>query len=445
MPQTIEAAITNNIRGDLRPINPTDIRVSEDTVADIKEVERIIQVLKNKGSLPEIIVTQDNALISGINALEAAIQFGQSVILATVQRRNNKSAKLHLATIKLDGGTQSRAGINQQIVDEYAAAWRDEVIFPPIIVFYDGENYWLADGFHRCLSAKQARLTEIDADIRQGTRRDAVLFSVGANSNHGLRRTNEDKRRAVMTLLQDDEWKQWSDREIARRTGVHHDTVGRLRAELSGGIRQIEAGGAGEQGRKVSRNGSTYSQKSRSSRSSTSSATKAAQKPWLPKETEVVEITRGKFKGNHAEVRVISGNMAMCHLIGSDENERENILLSDMKPIETAEQDSATSVTSVAQETAQKQAELGLGKGEQVLPDQERNEGFDTSDNQQQAATVVNLSTTADAWIAEAAIALMRLSPEQLNQAIIKASPSWDKAHIEAAYQALHQCGSKAA
>lgn len=45
--------------------------------------------------------------------------------------------------------------------------------------------------------------------------------------------TNEDKRRAVMTLLQDAEWARWSDSEIARRCGVNQSTVSRIRAELS--------------------------------------------------------------------------------------------------------------------------------------------------------------------------------------------------------------------
>jgi hypothetical protein len=36
--------------------------------------------------------------------------------------------------------------------------------------------------------------------------RDAILFSVSANGTHGQRRTNEDKRRAVLCLLNDPEW-----------------------------------------------------------------------------------------------------------------------------------------------------------------------------------------------------------------------------------------------
>lgn len=32
-------------------------------------------------------------------------------------------------------------------------------------------------------------------------------------------------------LLEDEEWAAWSDREIARRCAVHHELVGRVRAE----------------------------------------------------------------------------------------------------------------------------------------------------------------------------------------------------------------------
>lgn len=157
---------------------------------------------------------------------------------------------LDIARIRLDGGTQPRAEINPVIIAEYTESLQDGVIFPPVTVFYDGSDYWLADGYHRIKAAQQAGLSEFEADVHQGTRRDAVLYSVGANAQHGLRRTNADKRRAVETLLRDDEWTAWSNREIARRTMVSHKLVNTLRSELSGIKFQIE--------RKFERNGKTY-------------------------------------------------------------------------------------------------------------------------------------------------------------------------------------------
>jgi len=154
----------------------------------------------------------------------------------------------------MDGGTQSRAQLDWVAIDEYAGAMRDGAIFPPIIVFYDGVDYWLADGFHRVRSAEKANLAELPADVRQGTRRDAILHSVSANADHGVRRTNRDKRQAVLMLLGDAEWGGWSDREVARRCGVSHVTVLNIRHELSVKNEQIQKPTT----RKVSRNGKTY-------------------------------------------------------------------------------------------------------------------------------------------------------------------------------------------
>jgi hypothetical protein len=118
------------------------------------------------------------------------------------------------------------------VVAEYAAAMADGAESPPAVVFHDGASYWLADGFHRTHAARRATIKTIQAEIHNGTKRDAILYSVGANSAHGLRRDNRDKRKAVMTLLQDEEWSQWSNREIARHCAVDHTTVGRLRKSL---------------------------------------------------------------------------------------------------------------------------------------------------------------------------------------------------------------------
>lgn len=144
---------------------------------------------------------------------------------------------LEIASIRTDLGTQMRVQSDQQTTLEYVQAYLDGDDMPPVVVFRTPEGDILADGFHRLEAAEAAKLETIEADVREGTRRDAILYAVGANAHHGLRRTNADKRRAIETLLADDEWCQWSDREIARKTGVHHETVGEVR-RATGGIRQ---------------------------------------------------------------------------------------------------------------------------------------------------------------------------------------------------------------
>jgi len=133
--------------------------------------------------------------------------------------------------IRTDGGTQPRAEISNEVVQDYAQDMLQGAKFPAVVVFYDGAAYWLADGFHRVAAAKVARLAEIDVDVRQGTRRDAILYAVGANGAHGFRRSNDDKRRSVITLLDDAEWSQWSSNKIAEKCAVSHTFVDRIREE----------------------------------------------------------------------------------------------------------------------------------------------------------------------------------------------------------------------
>lgn len=154
-----------------------------------------------------------------------------------------------LEKLRLDGGTQSRAVTDADTVMKYAYDMEHGQMFPPVVVFHDGSDHWLADGFQRVYAAQALEWDRILADIRQGTQRDAILYSCGANAAHGLPRTNEDKRRAVRKLLEDEEWAGWSDRKIADIASVSPDFVNRLRAELfppsviERQIRQAERGG----------------------------------------------------------------------------------------------------------------------------------------------------------------------------------------------------------
>jgi hypothetical protein len=127
-----------------------------------------------------------------------------------------------------------RAEMRVETVDDYANDMLDGAAFPPIIVFFDGNDYWLADGFHRAQAARKIDREAVLADVREGTARDAILHGVGSNSAHGLRRTHADKRRAVERLLKDPEWSRWSDRKVAEAAWVDHKTVAAIRRELAG-------------------------------------------------------------------------------------------------------------------------------------------------------------------------------------------------------------------
>jgi hypothetical protein len=185
-----------------------------------------------------------------------------------------------LDKIVADPQAQPRAELDQELVAEYAEAMEGGAKFPPVVVFQDGDaTNWLADGFHRLEAARASGLKEIEAEVRRGSLREAILFSVGANATHGKRRTNQDKRRAVSKLLADKEWSAWSDNKIAQHTGVSQPFVSSLRKESSYNGYKMDpassspAGAGQEHGRddqqsedppappdvrKVERNGSVY-------------------------------------------------------------------------------------------------------------------------------------------------------------------------------------------
>jgi hypothetical protein len=136
--------------------------------------------------------------------------------------------KLKLDEVRRDGGTQMRASLSKETIEEYAETIKG-ASFPPIVVFYDGDEYWLADGFHRVAAAASASVQAMEAEVHSGTRRDAILYAAGANAAHGLRRTNADKQRAVKALLDDEEWSKRSNRWIAQVCNVARRTVDNYR------------------------------------------------------------------------------------------------------------------------------------------------------------------------------------------------------------------------
>jgi ParB-like chromosome segregation protein Spo0J len=141
-------------------------------------------------------------------------------------------AELPIASIRLDGGTQSRASLSTTTITEYSEAMSTGAKFPPIVVFYDGKTRWLADGFHRVSASMKNGQSRIACEVRQGSQRDAILFSVTANATHGLRRSNADKKHAVELLLADAKWSKKSDRWIADTCGVSHPFVSKAREQL---------------------------------------------------------------------------------------------------------------------------------------------------------------------------------------------------------------------
>ena len=137
---------------------------------------------------------------------------------------------LELDKIRIDGDTQPRVAIDGFVVRQYAADMERGVEFPPIQVMFDGATYWLVDGFHRYHAHKNLAKLQIAADVATGVQAEAQWQSLTANKTHGLRRTNEDKVKAVLKALKLRPGV--TDHVIADHVGVTHVTVAKYRLSI---------------------------------------------------------------------------------------------------------------------------------------------------------------------------------------------------------------------
>jgi hypothetical protein len=64
-----------------------------------------------------------------------------------------------------------------------------------VLVVGEPSKLWLADGYHRLFVHRAVGAVEIEAEVRRGTREDALRLSLAANATHGKQRTVGDFKR----------------------------------------------------------------------------------------------------------------------------------------------------------------------------------------------------------------------------------------------------------
>jgi ParB-like chromosome segregation protein Spo0J len=126
------------------------------------------------------------------------------------------------------------------MIEIYQQDIEDGAIFPPVDVFAEkgSSRHILADGFQRLLAHVNADKEEIEVTVHEGGMHEALMFALGANRAHGLRRSNADKVNAVEMALKDDAISQLTQQEIADICGVSSKTVERVEHKQPGGGRR---------------------------------------------------------------------------------------------------------------------------------------------------------------------------------------------------------------
>jgi hypothetical protein len=134
--------------------------------------------------------------------------------------------------IVLDESAQPRVTMDFGMVEEFAADMLRGDAFPPLDVFFDGEVYWLADGFHRYHAATAIGMTEIVCRVDDGDLDDAVWFSLQANRSNGVRRTRQDVQNAVRRAITHRRGISQADQWIGAYVGCDGKTVNAQRQLL---------------------------------------------------------------------------------------------------------------------------------------------------------------------------------------------------------------------
>jgi hypothetical protein len=68
---------------------------------------------------------------------------------------------------------------------------------PPVVAFDTGEGLLLADGYHRAVAARRRGRRTIEAEVRRGTRHDALEYALSAGQSGGCSRSREELLRRI--------------------------------------------------------------------------------------------------------------------------------------------------------------------------------------------------------------------------------------------------------
>ncbi|BAZ39380.1 hypothetical protein NIES4101_53330 [Calothrix sp. NIES-4101] len=440
-------------RLDFRKIAPSEIYIPQGIEVDQKEVEKYTEILKKRGAIPDIIITADNTLVEGINELRAAIDTSQKFILARIkpgQGIKNSSNFIEIEVSKLNPHPLQKqiygdeGDIKESKVFQAIAETGD---IEPITVVCDRENpgfYRIIKGHTRTKSAIALGMLTIRAYIAEYANQqeeDEAFLS----SNTTREETNEQKARRAAAWWEIIEEKNQQRIKAGKADGQNtrtRDEVGKLvgwsgftaanAVKVIQELPTLPATEAEEVRQKLNKSVDAAHKAIAPSKSPKS----PKQKAWKPEIFEKVRIIRGAHDGKRGEIRGISGSYCLVWLEGESLNSRHNLPIYELAPIaeENPVQNSAEG------EIAQKAKELGLKNGKQILPDKQRNEGFNPKEISAVPASHTGLYSPADI-----AIALLNLKPEQISYALALALPDMSREQIEALDNALSKNWSKVA
>ncbi|WP_414755608.1 ParB/RepB/Spo0J family partition protein [Anabaena sp. CCY 9910] len=443
--------------------NPHEVRVAGDSVADEVEVAKIIADFNSDGVIPDISIDEKGELIDGINALEAAKRLNQQMVAVSIVHQEKHDG---IQIIQIPIELLDPHPLNTQIYGEnedvsaLAESIASHGLQETFTVTPNGDRYTVIHGHRRRLACIQAGIKIVPAKLKNfSCSEDAVAALLSGNEYR--EKTIEQKAREFLAWQEIEKERAKSRKgKMGQGEGATRDILAK-RVGLGSGVNAEHAVQALQAlDDTADAEAGTYRhemhQKLKSCLSKTRGVDAAYQliKPtegrgqraegrrentWIPQVGDRIRITNGSYKNRTAEVTVVLTFGAMCWIEGTPEERREQIAFKDMESVQSTVNSQQSIVngqqSTVKAETKLKQQKLGLGNGSQTLPDVRRNEGFEPTESMQ--ASSVNLSVVGDGIVGEVVIALLKLTPKQLSEAMSRASSDLSTPQIEAIVQGL--------
>jgi len=136
--------------------------------------------------------------------------------------------QIPIADITLDPRLQMRVEMSTDAIEDYTGNL--DALPPCKVVVVTGTNY-LTSGWHRYHAFKKGGRDTLPCTVTEGDFEDAVLEAAAENHDHGIRRSPEDKRKAIREVLETTKFADKSDRMIAEHCHVSEHTVAAVRKQ----------------------------------------------------------------------------------------------------------------------------------------------------------------------------------------------------------------------
>ncbi len=138
-----------------------------------------------------------------------------------------------IADISFKSSPRVRDQLIPEVVEDYAERYkkREQMPLPELAELSDEDDLMVCiDGTHRLHGLKQNGQKAATCNVTKMTTEEALKRALASNRAHGLRRSNDDKRRCVIAAL--NQWPDKTNVAISQLVGVDDKTVNVVRKEM---------------------------------------------------------------------------------------------------------------------------------------------------------------------------------------------------------------------